>query len=122
MKKSGYTEIVINNITVGIKFNMYGFERMQEIKGNIASGSRYAASLIYGGMLGNCYAKQIEPPDISFEEISDYVDMLAATGDPDSILSKLNDIFNSSEFIKALNERQNGISDEELKKKIVEAV
>lgn len=63
--------IEINGKKVGTKFNNYAMEQIAAVKG---SGSfHFIISVIWGGYLGYCFVKQVEP-EITFEEIIDWVD------------------------------------------------
>lgn len=55
----------------GLKFNNYGLEIMAGKMGGSALSFAYA--MIYGGLMGNSYAKEIEP-EYSFENVIDWID------------------------------------------------
>lgn len=121
MMKNGYCEITVNGKTIGLKFNMYAIERYNEIKG--IGGAKHAVAMVYGGMLGNCFVKQIEP-EISFEEIVDWVDEDFIKNGLDGEMKRISECFNESIIIKAQIEKikSNGEGDEELKKKVAEVI
>jgi hypothetical protein len=118
MTGNGYTEISILGRVAGLKFNMYAVERFEEIKGTSGTVRNFTA-VIWAGLLGNCFAKQIEP-EFTFEQVCDFVEELILSGDPGEILSRVMEVFNTSHVMQKLIDRanRNGEPADELKKKI----
>lgn len=115
---NGYCEVEINGKKVGFKFNRYCVEQVPFIKGNMSITNNVTA-IIYCGMLGNCYAKQIEPV-MTFEEMSDWIDEQAIKGEIE-VIKMIFDCYNDSLIVKGSSEnRQNGTADDDTKKKIME--
>ena len=119
MIKNGYCEITVGGKKVGLKFNMYAIELFSEIKGR-STTIKNLTTIVYAGMLGNCYAKQTEP-ELSFEDISDWVDEQMINQDETGELATVSECFQASNVLKATIEKaSNGAADEETKKKMVE--
>lgn len=57
----------------GLKFNNYALEIMSNKMGGSAMSFTYA--MVYGGMRGNSYAKEVEP-DYTFENVIDWIDAM----------------------------------------------
>jgi hypothetical protein len=118
MTANGYVEIMIQGKRIGLKFNMYAFEQYETIKGK-AGNIKNFTTVIWIGYLGNCYAKQIEP-DLTFEQISDWVDESMANNEQEQ-LTRISEVFLNSQVLKGLiSQGGNGDPDQELKKKITE--
>jgi|SRR5215471_9249276 len=119
MKANLFIEIEIAGKKIGLKFNMYAFEQSLLLKGQNSNISKMTG-IIYAAMLGNAYAKQIEP-EATFEEISDFVDANMITQDKDGVLARITDALTDSPILKYLNEKAaglNGNADDDIKKKI----
>src|SRR3954467_9280312 len=122
MINNGYTEITINGRKAGLKFNMYAIEQFETIKGRNGNIKNFT-TIIYAGILGNAYVKQIEP-QFTFEEVSDWVEDLVLNGDTDGELNRVSEIFTNSQVLKTLIDRtnKNGEPAEGQKKMMVEPV
>jgi|GEM_PF-3313361 hypothetical protein len=118
MTQNGYIEIEISGRKTGLKFNMYAIERMGEIKGVPVSGVRYITALVYGGILGNAYAKQVEP-EFTFEDVLEWVDENSGGAFEGSILEKIKDTFINSNVYQHTINRANGEPSEDAKKKMI---
>lgn len=95
---NGYIQIEVNGKNVGLKFNMYALEQFQSIKGNNTL-TKYIATVIYAGVLGNAYVKQIEP-ELTFEEVNDFYEEQFMAGDPNGVLDKISSTFIESQAYK----------------------
>jgi hypothetical protein len=60
-------------VELGIKFNNYAIEQLTAVKGNTGGYYGFVTAIVWGGYLGHCFDKQIEP-ELSFGEVSDWVD------------------------------------------------
>jgi hypothetical protein len=122
MKNNGYTEITINGRKAGLKFNMYAIEQFETIKGRNGNIKNFT-TIIYAGILGNAYVKQIEP-QFTFEEVSDWVEYLVLNGDPGGELNRVSEIFTNSQVLRTLIDKanKNGEPAEEQKKTIAETI
>jgi hypothetical protein len=122
MTNNGYTEITINGRKAGLKFNMYAIEQFETIKGRNGNIKNFT-TIIYAGILGNAYVKQIEP-QFTFEEVSDWVEYLVLNGDPGGELNRVSEIFTNSQVLRTLIDKanKNGEPAEEQKKTIAETI
>lgn len=111
----GYIQVSINGKTIGLKFSMYAGENLSSVKGNPTSSANIVR-IIWVGVLGNAYTKQIEP-EITFEEVVDWVEDKILNGDEEGIIQKISDTFLSAEPIKKLIERSQELEEEAKKKK-----
>jgi len=118
MTGNGYIEIEIGGKKVGLKFTMYAVEQIGKLKGREDSVVRYYTGLIYGGALGNAYAKQIEP-QISFEDANDFAEQQLLNGDEGDILKNISEVFTQSNYFQSILKKQNGAADDEAKKKLM---
>ena len=66
--------ILINGVERQLKFNIYGIEKMQD-KTDDKSSMANIYAMVYGGLEGNRYAKELDK-DYSFEDVIDAVDAL----------------------------------------------
>jgi hypothetical protein len=117
---NGYTTIEISGRKVGLKFNMYAIEQFEQVKGR-AGNIKNFTTIIWAGLLGNAYVKQIEP-ELTFEDISDWVDEQILMGDESGELNRISEVFLNSQVLQATIKKaqSNGdIESEVLKKKIV---
>ncbi len=120
MIANGYTTIEISGRKVGLKFNMYAIEQFEQVKGR-AGNIKNFTTIIWAGLLGNAYVKQIEP-ELTFEDISDWVDEQILMGDESGELNRISEVFLNSQVLQATIKKaqSNGdIESEVLKKKIV---
>jgi hypothetical protein len=116
MTNNGYTEITINGRKAGLKFNMYAIEQFETIKGRNGNIKNFT-TIIYAGILGNAYVKQVEP-QFTFEEVCDWLDEQLLNGDANGELKHLMEVFANSRAIKKGDD--NNEPDEEAKKKLME--
>jgi hypothetical protein len=122
MTNNGYTEITINGRKAGLKFNMYAIEQFETIKGRNGNIKNFT-TIIYAGILGNAYVKQVEP-QFTFEEVSDWVEELVLNGDTEGELNRVSEIFTNSQVLRTLIDKanKNGEPAEEQKKTIAETI
>lgn len=85
--KDGLINVEIGGKQRTLKFNMRAIETFSEIKNGGNGTLSAAASMIYSGLTGYCYAKQIEP-DFTFEDVNDWVEELMYEGKED-VISKI---------------------------------
>lgn len=117
---NGYCQIEIAGRKVGLKFNMYAIEQMESIKGNTGTIKNFT-SVIWAGLLGNAYAKQTEP-DLTFEQVNDWVDEQLLSNDEGGQLGRISETFAGAQVIQKLQARVKGngeVESEELKKKVI---
>lgn len=67
-----YIKINLGGVERGLKFNIYGIEKMTE-KMRGSSLMAFAYAMVWGGLQGNSYAKELEP-DYTFDQVIDWVD------------------------------------------------
>jgi hypothetical protein len=99
---------------------MYAIEQFEQVKGR-AGNIKNFTTIIWAGLLGNAYVKQIEP-ELTFEDISDWVDEQILMGDESGELNRISEVFLNSQVLQATIKKaqSNGdIESEVLKKKIV---
>jgi hypothetical protein len=114
MMNNGYTEITINGRKAGLKFNMYAIEQFETIKGRNGNIKNFT-TIIWAGILGNAYVKQIEP-EFTFEEVCDWLDEQHANGDAEGEVKRISDVFVNCRVMQ----KKNNEPDEEAKKKLME--
>lgn len=69
-----YIKINLGGVERGLKFNIYGIEKMTE-KMRGKSVMAFAYAMIWGGLQGNSYAKE-EEPEYTFDQVIDWTDDL----------------------------------------------
>jgi len=97
---NGYIQIDINGKKVGLKFNMYAGENLSSVKGNPTTSANIVR-MVWAGILGNAFVKQIEP-EVSFEDVVEWVDNLTLSGDKEGVLQKISDTFLNSQPMQKL--------------------
>lgn len=97
---NGYIQVEINEKKVGLKFNMYAAENFTNVIGSQTSSANIVR-MIWAGILGNAFVKQIDP-EVSFEDVADWVETLTLKGDHEQVLDKITETFLDSEPIKVL--------------------
>ncbi len=120
MTANGYTTIEIAGRKVGLKFNMYAIEQFETIKGRDGNIKNFT-TIIWAGLLGNAYVKQIEP-EFTFEDINDWVDEQILQGDESGELNRISEVFLNSQVLQGTIKKaqSNGdIESDVLKKKVV---
>lgn len=104
--KDGLINIEIGGKHRTLKFNMRAIETFSEIKNGGNGTLSAAASMIYSGLIGYYYAKQVEP-DFTFEDVNDWVEELIYDG-KEEIISKIDKCFGESRaliyFMKKVDE------------------
>jgi len=112
---NGYIQVEINGKKVGLKFNMYAAENLNSIKGNPTSGANIIR-MVWAGIIGNAFIKQIEP-EVSFEEVADWAEILMLKDDADNTLQKIVETFLEAQPVKVLMDKAKQQEEEEAKKK-----
>lgn len=97
---NGYIQVEINGKKVGVKFNMYAAENFTNVIG-IQTSSANIVRMIWAGILGNSFVKQ-KDPEVSFEDVADWVEILTLKGDDEHVIDKITETFLVSEPIKVL--------------------
>lgn len=100
---NGYIQILINGKNIGLKFNMYAAENLSNIKGNPTTSANIVR-MVWAGVLGNSFVKQIDP-EVTFEDVADWVEDLTLNGDKEGILQKVSDTFLGSQPVQKLIEK-----------------
>lgn len=70
-----YIQIELGGQMRGLKFNNFGLDIMLQ---NVVKDSNASTvyGMIYGGLRGNSYAKQVEP-EYTFEQVIDWIDAIS---------------------------------------------
>lgn len=73
----GYIRVEIGGKERGLKFSQYAKEIIDEKthKGTLSSNAKNYYAIFYGGLIGNCSAKE-EEPDFTYEDVEEWVDEL----------------------------------------------
>jgi hypothetical protein len=85
-----------------LKFNMRALEVLSEAKCAGDFGISSVSIVVYAGLIGWHYAKQMDP-DFTFEEVSDWVEELTMSEDA-KVLSGVNECFENSRAFKYVSE------------------
>lgn len=96
----GYIQIEINGKKVGLKFNMAAGESLATVKGAKSTYSNIV-TIVWAGILGNAFVKQIDP-EVTFEEVAEWVEDKSLSGDEEGELNKVSDAFLQSQPIQKL--------------------
>ena len=115
MTGNGYIEIEIGGKPIGLRFNMYAIEQFDSVKGN-NSYTKNLTTIVYAGLLGDCFAKQSEPA-VSFGDVNEWVEAQIFEGDPGGTLNAVADTFLKSNAYIRLTGKGNGLALGETKKK-----
>lgn len=111
---NGYIQVEINGKPVGLKFNMYATETYSNgVKTGGLSGN--IVKMVWAGIIGNAFVKQIEP-ELTFEDVAEWVEYLTLKGDKEQVLQKISDTFLSSESVKDVIEKSKVAGDDTKKK------
>lgn len=113
----GQTTVIINGKTVGVKFTIYGIQEMEKIKG-VSSLSSNILALVWGGIVGNAFAKQIDT-EVNFEEVSDWLEGLQLSGGASEEIAKINTAFETSLVYEKIIKPTAEVKEEVAKKKPV---
>jgi hypothetical protein len=101
--KDGLIKLKIGGKERSLKFNMRAIETFAEIKNNSQGSISSSVTLIYAGLMGWHYAKQVEP-DFSFEDVTDWVEELIFSGQTESIAAA-DKCFSDSRAFKYFSEQ-----------------
>lgn len=91
-----YIQVEIGGKLRGLKFNQYAHIIIQEKLDPEFPAASINTALFYGGLKGNCYAKN-ENPEFTFEDVCDWLEELPE----DDILAVYNVYMNTTAFLKA---------------------
>jgi hypothetical protein len=72
---SNYVQIELGGELRGLKFNQGAHVEIQEKLQGIKNPVFASYAVIYGGLIGNCFVKGIEP-NFTFEEVCDWSDKI----------------------------------------------
>jgi hypothetical protein len=117
-----YIQIELGGKLRGLKFNMYALEEYTKrianaldraIKKNSTdiSQATLVYACVYSGLIGNCYAKEIDQ-DFTFEDVTDWVDA-ASNADLEAACNCLSETERYKEKLKAIE----GVAPAEVVKK-----
>jgi hypothetical protein len=106
-----YIQIELGGKLRGLKFNMYALEEYTKriadaldraIKKNSTdiSQATLVYACVYSGLIGNCYAKEIDQ-DFNFEDVTDWVDA-ASNADLEAACNCLSETERYKEKLKAI--------------------
>lgn len=70
-----YVQVELGGKLRGLKFNQGAHAEIQAMYKVGMKAIQVSYIVVYGGLLGNCFVKQIEP-DFTFEEVCDWCDKL----------------------------------------------
>lgn len=108
--KDGLITLQLGGKERTLKFNMRALETLSEVKLAGDLGLSSVAVVVYAGLIGWHYVKQVKP-DFTFEDVSEWVEEITLSGDT-QILSDINDCFSNSRAFKFI--------EEEAKKKVTQ--
>lgn len=72
---SNYVQIELGGEKRGLKFNQGAHVEIQQLIEGQKNPVFVSYAVIYGGLIGNCFAKRIEP-DFTFEQVCDWSDKM----------------------------------------------
>lgn len=100
-----YIKIEIDGQTIGLKFGMASFRYLQN---KFSKGLAFSENdlneigishIIYSGYYNNCLVKDVEP-EVSFEELVEYVELNLLNDEFVNKVKDIVDIWSNSDFIK----------------------
>jgi len=100
-----YTNFILNDKKLGLKFGMASFRYLQN---KFTKGVAFAeddlneigiSHIIYSGYYNNCLVKDVEP-EVSFEELVDFVEANLLNQDFVNKVKEIVDIWSNSDFIR----------------------
>ena len=101
---NGYTLLNLDRPR-GFKWGKYASElyvrtlnKKDKEQVGMAMEAESTASIVYSGLMGNCFIKQVDP-DFTFEEVVDWCDVMHADE-----LKKLHEAINSSQYFQKVIE------------------
>ena len=100
--KDGLITLQLGGKERTLKFNMRALETLSEVKLAGDFGLSSIAVVVYAGLIGWHYVKQIKP-DFTFEDVSEWVEELTLSGDT-QVLSDINDCLGDSRAFKFIEE------------------
>ena len=89
----------------GVKFNNYAMEQLSQVKGFTDNTFGFSAAMVWGGYCGWAFAKQLER-ELTFENISDWVEEEATAEQIDDIAKVFMESKNYEKLIKNLPEQK----------------
>ncbi len=97
-----YIQIEIGGQLRGWKVNQMTIEVWSKSLNENAFNSSSNYGAVYGGLIANCYAKQVDP-DFTYEQVCDWVDELNLTDKGIAVMATIKEAFEASQyFIKII--------------------
>jgi hypothetical protein len=100
-----YTSFTLGDKKLGLKFGMASFRYLQNkfTKGVVFADNDLneigISHIIYSGYYNNCLVKDVEP-EVSFEELVEYVELNLLNDEFVNKVKEIVDIWSNSDFIK----------------------
>lgn len=123
---NGYTEIVISDHKIGLKYGLPAIRQIAEKmqKFSLITGDSYnelgIAHIIYAGYCNECVIKDIVPT-LSFNIFYEFVENAITDGDLKEKIEDTIRTFEDSRFLKSAVDKKNGEATEEEKKSLLTA-
>lgn len=111
-----YIKIKLGEHELALKFNNYGIEQLYKVyrEGSLLS---FVYAIVWGGYLGNCYAKQTEP-ELTFDQIIDMIDVMP-DAERNAMSEQVSTVLTETQNWKDLTAKGEEII-EDSKKKVIE--
>ncbi len=95
-----YIQLEIGGKLRGLKFNQLAFQiYCQKAKWEIGAEASQVYAMFYGGLVGNCVAKDVEP-DFTYEQVCDWVDELYLTDEGIESIKKVDTLITATQAYK----------------------
>lgn len=95
-----FIEINIGGKRRGLRFNQYAIENyFKRIDWNNYVQSSEIVAMIFAGLIGDCYAKGIDP-DFEFATVCDWVDALYLSDEGQKSIKDVNDVLTETQNYK----------------------